>query len=155
MDAQLPKIGMVLVVLLVQQDKTGMPLQDHVDALQDQTGTEFNVLVVSAEDNGMLLQNSVYAQLDFGMDSPALHVLQDKPGTQPLYLAPAHQILIGMDLHAQLVLEIEFGISNLTIALVELETGMELLVSFAQLIPTGMDSPVLLALEVDYGILTA
>lgn len=77
-----------------------MPPQDHVDAHQDQTGTELNVFHVSEVDNGTPLQELVSAQLETGTGSLVSLVLLVRPGTETHCLALAPPDQTGTDLTA-------------------------------------------------------
>lgn len=152
MDAQQDKTGTESLVYHAQLDKTGMQPQDHADAQSVQTGTELHVSVVSEEDNGALKPNNVSAHQETGTDSHVFHVPQDNNGTQLITHVHAQLTLSGTVLTAELAQEItDIGTIKSTIVLVELETGMELNVSFAQLTLIGMERPVSLVMEEDCG----
>lgn len=151
-DAQADKIGTASHASPVQLHKTGMLLSDHVDAHSAKIGMEKLALHVSAEDNGMPSQDNVSVLLEAGMDSHVFNVLLGKPGTHPVSHAPAHQALFGMASTAEFVqVPPDSGIINLTIVSVEMETGTELNVSFAQSIATGMEETAPPALVEEFG----
>ena len=151
---QVDKTGTVFSVLSAHPDKTGTLPLEHADAQSDKTGVELLVFHASVEDNGTLSQETVLVQLEAGMDSHASNVLLDKPGTQQAFHAHAHQVLSGTAStakHAQV--QADTGIINLTIVSAEQETGTEHNVLSAQPTATGMEKPVSLALQVDFGTL--
>lgn len=152
MDAQQDKTGTVSLVYHAQLDKTGMQPQDHVDAQSVQTGTEPHVSAVLEEDNGVLKPNNVSAHQETGTDSHVFHVPLDNNGTQLIIHVHAQLTLSGTVLTAELAQEItDIGTIKSTIVLVELETGTEPNVSFAQPTLIGMERPVSLVMEEDYG----
>lgn len=113
---------------------------------------ELHASAVSEEDNGILKPDNVFAHQETGTDSHVFLVLQDNNGTQLITHVHAQQTLIGMVLTAEPAQEItDIGTIKSTIVSAELETGMVPNVLFAQLIPTGMERPVSLVMEVDYG----
>lgn len=133
-------------------DKTGTQLQDHADVQLVQTGMELHASAVSEEDNGTLKPDNVFAHQVTGTDSHVFLALQDNNGTQLITHVHVQPTLIGMVLTAEPVQEItDIGTIKSTIVSVEQETGTVPNVLFAQLIPTGMERPASLVMEVDYG----
>lgn len=143
---------MVSAVSFVPQAKTGMQLQDHVDAQLAKAGTESFVSHVSVEDNGMPYQENVLVPMEAGTDSHAFNVPLDRDGIHQHSHAHAQRTLSGMVLtaeHAQV--RADTGVIKLTIASAEPETGTKPNVSYVLQTPTGMERPALLVLEVDSG----
>jgi len=81
------------------------------------------------------------------------HVLLGKLGMLPVSHALVQLELIGMVLNVDHVLDqADIGTSNLMIVFVELETGMVLPVLFVPPTVIGMERPVSLVMEEDFGI---
>jgi ABC-type polar amino acid transport system ATPase subunit len=128
-----------------------MQQQDHVDVQLVQIGMVNNVLLVSEEEYGMQHQTHVYVQQEIGMVFHVYHVYQDRLGTQQVYHAHVQVVLIGTVYNVKHAQEIDFGILLLMIVLVELVTGMVLLVSYAQPVLIGVARVVLLAMVIEFG----
>lgn len=124
-----------------------------MDALLVQTGMEFHVSAALVENNGVPHQNFVSVHQETGTVFHVFHVLLVKLGMLPVSHALVQLELIGMVLNVDHVLDqTDIGTSNLMIVFVELETGMVLPVLFVLPTVIGMERPVSLVMEEDFGI---
>lgn len=113
---------------------------------------EINVFHAMVEENGILLQDNVFVQLEIGTDFHVFNVLLVKLGTLQVFHVLAQLQLIGTVLTAKHVqVQADIGIINSMIVFVDQVTGMEAVALFVQLIQTGTEKLVLLVMEAEYG----